>query len=45
MFDFSNYLTKPKYYDNSNKLVSGKMKDETGGVGIEELVELKYIYY
>ena len=27
MFDFSNYSTKSKYYDNSNKLVVGKMKD------------------
>ena len=32
MFDFSNYSTKSKYYDNSNKLVVGKMKDETAGV-------------
>ena len=36
MFDFSNYSTKSKYYDNSNKLVVGKMKDETVGVAIEE---------
>ena len=41
MFDFSNYLTKSKYYDDSNKLVVGKMKDETTGVVIEELSELK----
>ena len=34
MFDFSNYSTKSKYYDNSNKLVIGKMKDETGEVAI-----------
>ena len=27
IFDFSNYSTKSKYYDNSNKLVVGKMKD------------------
>ena len=27
MFDFSNYSTKWKYYDNSNKLVVGKIKD------------------
>ena len=45
MLDFTNYLTKSKYYDDSNKLVIGKMKDETGGVGIEELVGLKCIYY
>ena len=24
MFDFSNYSTRSKYYDNSNKLVTGK---------------------
>ena len=41
MFDFSNYLTKSKYYDNSNKLVVGKMKDETASVTIEEIVRLK----
>ena len=36
-FDFSNYSTKSKYYDNSNKLV----KDENGCVAIEKFVELK----
>ena len=41
MFDFSNCLTKSKYYDNSNKLVIGKMKDETRGVAIVEFVGLK----
>ena len=42
MFDFSNYSTKSKYYDNSNKLVVGKMKDETAAsVAIEEFVGLK----
>ena len=41
IFDFSNYLTKSKYHDNSNKLVIGKMKDETGGATIEEFVGLK----
>ena len=30
-----------KYYDNSNKLVTGKKKDEIGGVAIEEFVGLK----
>ena len=38
MFDVSNYSTMLKYYDNSNILVVGKMKDETVGVAIEELV-------
>ena len=48
MFDFSNYSTKSKYYDNSNKLVIYKMKDETAGVAIEEFVGLKpkmYSYF
>ena len=40
MFDFSNYSTKSKYYDNLNKLVVGKMKNETAGVAIEEFVGL-----
>ena len=41
IFDFSNYSTKSKYYDNSNKLVVGKMKDKTASVAIEEFVGLK----
>ena len=41
MFDFSNYQTKSKHYDNSNKLVIWKIKDETGGTVIEEFVGLK----
>ena len=41
MFNYSNYSTKSKYYDNSNKLVVDKMKDETAGVAIEEFVGLK----
>ena len=30
MFDFSNYQTKSKYYNDSNELVVSKMKDEIG---------------
>ena len=41
MFDLSNYLSKSKYYEDSNKLVINKMKEEAGGVTIEEFVELK----
>ena len=41
MFDFSNYSTKQKYYDNPSKLVIEKKKDETGGVAMEEFVGLK----
>ena len=40
MFDFNNYFTKSKYYSNSKKLVIRKMKDQTGGVVIEEFVGL-----
>ena len=39
----SNYSTKSKYHDNSNKLV--KTKDETEGVVIEEFVGLKSKLY
>ena len=45
MFDFNNYLTKSKRHDNSNKLVIGKMKDETACATIEELVGLKSKMY
>ena len=34
MFDFSNYSAMSKFYDDSNKLVTGKMKDATVGVEI-----------
>ena len=40
-FDFSNTLTKSKFYDGSNKLVTGKMRDETKGTAIKEFVRLK----
>ena len=41
MFAFSNYSAKSKYYDDSNKLLVGKIKDETGGIDIERFVGLK----
>ena len=41
MFDFSNYSAKSNYYDNSNKLVVGKMEDGTADLAIKEFVELK----
>ena len=41
MIDFSNYCSKPKYYDDSNILVVAKMKDKMGGIVIEEFVGLK----
>ena len=40
LLDSSNYSTKSKYYDSSNKLVIGKMKGDTRGVAIEEFVGL-----
>ena len=45
MFDFSNYLTKSRDYDDTNKLVIGKMKDNTGAVAIEEFAGLKAKMY
>ena len=45
MFCFSNYSTKSKYYDDSNKLVIGQMKDESGSVAIEEIVGLNSKVY
>ena len=41
MLDFSNYSATSKYYENSNKLVIGKMKDEIAAVAIEEIVGLR----
>ena len=41
MFDLSYYLTQSKCYGDSIKLVIGKMKDEAGGVAIENFVGLK----
>ena len=41
--DFSNYWTKSKYYDDSNKLVIGKMEDETSSVTIEESVRFRWL--
>ena len=34
-------LIQTKYYDNLNKLITGKMKDETSGNAIKKLVGLK----
>ena len=40
LFDFSNYSSRSKF-DNSNKLVVGKIKDETGSGTVKEFVELE----
>ena len=45
MFDLSNCSTKSKYYDNSNKLVVNRMKDEAAGAAIEEFIGLKLKMY
>ena len=45
MFGFCSYSAQSKYYDDANKLALGKMKDETGGVAIEEFVRLKSKMY
>ena len=45
ILDFSNYLTKSKYYNDSSKLVIDNMKYETAGVTIEEFVGLKPMMY
>ena len=41
MFNFSNYSTKSKYYNNSSKFVISKIKDETAGIAVKEFVRLK----
>ena len=41
MFDFNNYATESKYYDNSNRVLVGKMKDEITGVAVKEMFRLK----
>ena len=41
MFDFSNYSRKSKHYNDSNKLLVDKLKDQKRGVTIKELARLK----
>ena len=45
MFDVSNYSKDSKFFDDVNKKVIGKMKDEFGGVIIDEFVGLKSKMY
>ena len=45
LFDFSNYPKDSKFFDETNKKVIGKMKDEFGGVIVDELVGLKSKMY
>ena len=44
-FDLSNYSTKSKDHDDSYNLVTGNMKDETGGFPIEEFAGLLPKFY
>ena len=41
LFDLSNYSKDSKFFDDTNKKVIGKMKDEYGGVIIDQLIGLK----
>ena len=41
LFDFSNYSKDSKFFNNANKKVIGKMKDEYGGVIIDQFIGLK----
>ena len=41
LFDFSDYPKGSKFFDSTNKKVIEKMKDEFGGVTIDEFVGLK----
>ena len=45
MFEFSNYSKDSTFYDDTNKNVIGKMKDEYGGVVIDEFFGLKSKIY
>ena len=45
MFHFSNYSKDSKFFDNANKKVIGKMKDEYGGVIIDQFIGLKSEMY
>ena len=44
-FNFSNYSKDCKFYDDANKKVIGKMKDEYTGVIIDQFVGLKSKIY
>ena len=45
LFDFSNYPKDLKFFDETNKKVIGKMKDESEGKIIDEFVGLKSKMY
>ena len=45
LFDFSNYAKDSTFYDDTNKKVIGKMKDEYGGVNTDQFIGLKSKMY
>ena len=45
LFDFSNYSNDSTFYDDTNKKVIGKMKDEYGGAIIDQFTGLKSKIY
>ena len=45
LFDFGNYSKDSKLFNETNKKVIGKMKDESGGVIVNEFVGLKSKMY
>ena len=45
MLDFSNYPEDSKFFNETNKKVIGKIKDEFGEVILEEFVGLKSKMY
>ena len=45
LFDFSGYPKDSVYYDDTNKKVLGKMRDEFNGIKIDEFVGLKSKMY
>ena len=45
MYDFSNYSKDSKFFDETNRKVIGKMKDEFGEVIVIEFVRLKSKMY
>lgn len=44
-FDFSHYPKNSKFFDQINKLVTGKIKDEAKGFPVVEFVGLKSKMY
>ena len=45
LFDFSSYPKHSKFFDETNKIVIGKMKVEFDGVIVDEFVALKSKMY